>query len=152
MPNTSPMQSIRAGTQPNGSFDRKLAVICSHDNRQGALPSLMIANAALGQGSECHIFFTVLGVNLVTRQGIRDVTHETSRPRVGLTESIASTSDLEFLRQLELFAAAGGHIWACQLSVETINLGVEQLDDLVEGVISAAEFIKATDHARYVFV
>jgi len=38
--------------------DRKLAIICSKGNLDMAYPALVLANAALGEGIETHLFFT----------------------------------------------------------------------------------------------
>jgi peroxiredoxin family protein len=37
---------------------RKLAIICSKGNLDMAYPGLVLANAALGEGVETHLFFT----------------------------------------------------------------------------------------------
>lgn len=38
--------------------DRKLAIICSKGTLDMAYPGLILANAALGEGVETHLFFT----------------------------------------------------------------------------------------------
>lgn len=45
--------------------DRKLAIICSKGNLDMALPGLVLANAALGEGIETHLFFTFWGLDMV---------------------------------------------------------------------------------------
>ncbi|MGZ4608954.1 MAG: DsrE/DsrF/DrsH-like family protein, partial [Actinomycetes bacterium] len=40
---------------------RKLAIICSKGTLDMAYPGLILANAALGEGVECHMFFTFWG-------------------------------------------------------------------------------------------
>jgi hypothetical protein len=40
---------------------RKLAIICSKGNLDMAYPGLVLANAALGEGVETHLFFTFWG-------------------------------------------------------------------------------------------
>ena len=41
--------------------DRQLAIICSKENLDMAYPGLVLANAALGEGVETHLFFTFWG-------------------------------------------------------------------------------------------
>ena len=38
--------------------DRKFVLICSKGNLDMAYPGLVLANAALGEGIETHLFFT----------------------------------------------------------------------------------------------
>ena len=45
--------------------DRKLAIICSKGTLDMAYPGLILANAALGEGIETHLFFTFWGMTLL---------------------------------------------------------------------------------------
>ena len=63
-----------SGAAPSGSagtgaaaYDgpRKMAFICSKGNLDMAYPALIMANAALGEGVEVHIFFTFWGLDIV---------------------------------------------------------------------------------------
>ena len=51
-------------TTPTG---RKLAIICSKGNLDMAYPGLILANAALGEGVETHLFFTFWGFDMITK-------------------------------------------------------------------------------------
>lgn len=44
---------------------RKMALICSKGNLDMAYPGLILANAALGEGIEVHLFFTFWGLDIV---------------------------------------------------------------------------------------
>src|SRR6266508_3413057 len=44
---------------------RKLAIICSKGNLDMAYPGLILANAALGEGVETHLFFTFWGFDMI---------------------------------------------------------------------------------------
>ena len=46
---------------------RKLAIICSKGNLDMAYPGLVLANAALGEGVETHLFFTFWGFDMITK-------------------------------------------------------------------------------------
>src|SRR4029079_16941351 len=48
--------------------DRKLAIICSKGNLDMAYPGLILANAALGEGIETHLFFTFWGFGMINRK------------------------------------------------------------------------------------
>jgi peroxiredoxin family protein len=43
------------------SGSRKIAIICSKGSLDMAYPGLVLANAALGEGIETHLFFTFWG-------------------------------------------------------------------------------------------
>ncbi|HZW42758.1 MAG TPA: DsrE/DsrF/DrsH-like family protein, partial [Dermatophilaceae bacterium] len=46
---------------------RKLAVICSKGSLDMAYPGLILANAALGEGVETHLFFTFWGFDMINK-------------------------------------------------------------------------------------
>jgi peroxiredoxin family protein len=52
---------------------RKLAIICSKGNLDMAYPGLILANAALGEGVETHLFFTFWGFDMITRSRMHDL-------------------------------------------------------------------------------
>ena len=53
--------------------DRKIAFICSKGNLDMAYPALILANAALGEGVECHIFFTFWGFDMIMKSRMNDL-------------------------------------------------------------------------------
>ena len=52
---------------------RKLAIICSKGNLDMAYPGLILANAALGEGVETHLFFTFWGFDMITKKTMDDL-------------------------------------------------------------------------------
>ena len=52
---------------------RKMAFICSKGNLDMAYPALILANAALGEGVECHIFFTFWGFDMIIKSRMNDL-------------------------------------------------------------------------------
>src|SRR3954447_17266590 len=55
------------------SEGRKLAIICSKGNLDMAYPALILANAALGEGVETHLFFTFWGFELINKNTMGDL-------------------------------------------------------------------------------
>src|SRR5687767_15730295 len=60
------------------SFDeeetgRKLAIICSKGSLDMAYPGLILANAALGEGVETHLFFTFWGFKIINKKTMSDL-------------------------------------------------------------------------------
>ena len=55
------------------SEGRKLAIICSKGNLDMAYPGLILANAAVGEGVETHMFFTFWGFDIITKATMGDL-------------------------------------------------------------------------------
>jgi len=150
---------------------RKIAFICSKGNLDMAYPGLILANAALGEGAEVHLFFTFWGFDMISKKTMGDLkftmlgntaTHmpqglggfpgmtalATSKMRKSLAE--LQVPDVpEFLDQI---VASGGHLWACRLSADMNKLTEADLYDDVEAIISAADFIELTEGAQVIFI
>ena len=52
---------------------RKLAIICSKGNLDMAYPGLILANAAIGEGVEVHLFFTFWGFDMIIKSRMNDL-------------------------------------------------------------------------------
>ena len=57
----------------DAATDRKLAIICSKGNLDMAYPGLILANAALGEGVETHLFFTFWGFDMINKKTMGDL-------------------------------------------------------------------------------
>jgi peroxiredoxin family protein len=150
---------------------RKLAIICSKGNLDMAYPSLVLANAALGEGVETHLFFTFWGFDMITKsrmadlkftplgntathlpQGLGGVPGMTALATRQMRKQIAEVGVPDVPEFLEQIVASGGHLWACRMSADMMHLSEEDLYDEVEGVISAADFIDKTEGAQLLFI
>ncbi|GAA3455196.1 DsrE/DsrF/DrsH-like family protein [Dactylosporangium matsuzakiense] len=150
---------------------RKLAIICSKGDLDMAYPGLILANAALGEGVETHLFFTFWGLDIITRLRMAHLRFTplgntaTHMPQVlggvpGVTamatrmmrRQIADVGVPDVPELLDLIAAAGGHLWACRMSVDMMRLTADDLHESVEGIINAGGFIEQTDGAQLLFV
>ena len=151
--------------------DRKLAIICSKGNLDMAYPGLILANAALGEGVETHMFFTFWGFDMITKSRMRDLkftmlgntaTHMpqglggipgmTAMATSKMKKQIADLGVPEVPEFLEQIVASGGHLWACRMSADMMHLDESDLYDAVEGIISAADFIEKTEGAQLLFI
>jgi peroxiredoxin family protein len=166
-----------AAPAPVPSFDdpasegRKLAIICSKGNLDMAYPGLILANAALGEGVETHLFFTFWGFDMISKETMGDLkftmlgntaTHMpqglgglpgmTAMATAKLKKSIADLDVPEVPEFLEQIVASGGHLWACRLSADMNHLTEDDLYDEVEGIISAGDFIEKTNGAQLLFI
>jgi peroxiredoxin family protein len=130
-----------------------------------------LANAALGEGVETHMFFTFWGFELINKktmddlkftvlgnpathmpQGLGGLPWMTSMATSRLKKSIAELGVPEVPEFLEQIVDSGGHLWACRMSADMNHLGLEDLYDGVEDIISAADFIEKTEGAQVIFI
>jgi len=150
---------------------RKLAIICSKGTLDMAYPGLILANAALGEGVETHLFFTFWGFDMITKsrmgdlkftmlgntathlpQGIGGLPGMTAMATHQMKKQIAEVGVPEVPEFLEQIVASGGHLWACRMSADMMHLSEDDLYDGVEDIINAADFIEKTDGAQLLFI
>jgi peroxiredoxin family protein len=153
------------------AVDRKLAVICSKGSLDTAYPGLILANAALGEGVETHVFFTFGGFDMINKETMGDLqltpssnsaTHQpedvdgppitTAMATARLKDSIAAVGAPDVPEFLEQIVASGGHLWACRMSADMNHLTKDDLFDDVEAIISASDFIEKTEGAQFIFI
>jgi peroxiredoxin family protein len=156
---------------------RKIAIICSKGNLDMAYPGLIIANSALGEGVETHLFFTFWGFDMIVKSRMHNLQFspmgntamhpvgdarmpQALTPLPGVTamathmlkKQIADLGVPEVPDFLDQIVAAGGHLWACRMSADMMKLTEVDLRDDVEGIISAADFIELTNGAQLLFI
>jgi len=153
------------------SGDRKLAIICSKGNLDMAYPGLILANAALGEGVETHLFFTFWGFEMINKKTMGDLkftpaantaTHVPGAiaPLPGMVtmathmmkKQIADLDVPEVPEFLEQIHESGGHLWACRMSADMMKLHEDDLYEGVEAIISASDFIEMTAGAQLLFI
>ena len=165
----------RTSIVPNFDDDtqsgRTIAIICSKGNLDMAYPGLVLANAALGEGVETHLFFTFWGFDMITKsrmgdlkftmlgntathmpQGLGGIPGMTHLATSQLKKSIAELDIPEVPEFLDQIVASGGHLWACRMSADMQHLTESDLREDVEGIISASDFIEKTEGAQLLFI
>ncbi|HEY7821897.1 MAG TPA: DsrE/DsrF/DrsH-like family protein [Acidimicrobiia bacterium] len=150
---------------------RKLAVICSKGSLDMAYPGLVLANAALGEGIETHLFFTFWGFDMINKEtmghlkftpvgnpathmptmlmGLPGMTAFATHMMKNQIEGVDVPEVPEFL---EMITDAGGHLWACRMSADMMHIEEDALYERVEGIISAADFIELSEGAQTIFI
>ena len=150
---------------------RKLVIICSKGSLDMAYPALVLANAALGEGIETHLFFTFWGFDMITKktmgdlkftmlgntathmpQGLGGLPGMTAMATSKMKKTIADLDVPEVPDFLDQIVASGGHLWGCKLSADMNKLTDADLYDDVEGVITATDFIEMTEGAQIIFI
>ena len=178
MTTTETRPAIVPDFDEEASSSRKLAIICSKGNLDMAYPGLVLANAALGEGVDTHMFFTFWGFDMITKsrmdhlqfspagntamhlpvgdahlpQALAPLPGMTSMATRKLKKSIAELGVPEVPEFLDQIVAAGGHLWACRMSADMNHLVEADLRDDVEGIISASDFIEKTEGAQLLFI
>ncbi len=164
---------------PGQATRRNLAIICSKGKLDMAYPGQILGNAALGEGIETHLFFTFWGLDMVTRGRMESLKfnplgntamHFVQAPKMpipalagaipGMTgmatkmmrKQIADLEVPTVPELLEQIVEMGGHLWACRMSFDMMNLNEADLFDGVEAVISATDFMELSEGAQIIFV
>ncbi len=151
--------------------ERKIAFVASKGTLDMAYPALVMANAALGEGIETHIFFTFWGLDIINKKTMDDLkftpignpaTHmpQAVTPLPGMTamathqmkKMIAEQDVPEIPEFLDLIVESGGHLWACKMTVDMMGLEEKDMYDGVEGVLSATDFVDLTEGAQILFI
>jgi peroxiredoxin family protein len=157
---------------------RKLAIICSKGNLDMAYPGLILANAALGEGVETHLFFTFWGFDMIMKTHMHDLKFspvgntamhmpmgdvrvpQALAPFPGMQpmatkmikKQIADLGVPDVPEFLEQIVASGGHLWACRMSADMNKVTDDDLYDGVEAIINASDFIEKTEGAQLLFI
>lgn len=150
---------------------RKLCIICSKGSLDMAYPGLVLANAALSEGVEVHMFFTFWGFDIINKETIgalkfsplgNPATHMppslmglpgmTSFATHMMKKQIEGLDIPEVPEFLDLITASGGNLWACRMSADMMHLDEDDLHDDVKGIISAADFIELSAGAQTIFI
>jgi peroxiredoxin family protein len=157
---------------------RKLAIIISKGSLDMAYPGLVLANAALGEGIETHLFFTFWGLDMILKSRMNDlqftpVGNTAMHMPVGdsripkfltafpgmqgmstkmMKKQIADLGVPEVPDFLDQIVAAGGHLWACRMSVDMMKVSEDDMYDDVEAVINATDFMEISAGGQLLFI
>jgi len=158
--------------------DRKIAFICSKGNLDMAYPALIMANGALGEGIETHLFFTFWGMDMINKdtnenlqfsmlgntamhmpgqawhipQGLGGLPGMTAFATHMLKKQIKDMDVPEVPEFLTMLHDMGAKFWACKMSVDMMGLEKGDMIDEVEDIINVTEFMELSEGAQIIFV
>jgi peroxiredoxin family protein len=158
--------------------DRKLCIICSKGTLDMAYPGLILANGALENGIEVHLFFTFWGLDMINKKTMKKLTitntgntslrfpgSSLSMPQfMGIVPGMTAFSSWMMRRQIDGIevpplpemmqhvADAGGHLWACKMSADMMKLEMDDLFDEVEAIINVDDFMQLSEDAQVLFI
>jgi peroxiredoxin family protein len=157
---------------------RKICFVCSKGNLDMAYPALIMANGALGEGIETHIFFTFWGMDMINKKtqehlkftflgntAMHPGKGSTSMPQLlggfpGMTamatkmlkDKIADLDLPEVPEFMKILHDMGAKFWACKLSVDMMDLSRDDMIDEVEDVINVTAFMELSEGAQVIFI
>jgi peroxiredoxin family protein len=153
------------------SGERKLCIICSKGSLDMAYPGLVLANAALGEGIETHLFFTFWGFDMINKKTMEHLKFTpVGNPATHMPPSLMGLPGMtafathmmkkqiegidipEVPEFMQMISDAGGHLWACRMSADMMHLSEADLYENVEGIISATDFIELSAGAQIIFI
>ena len=159
--------------------DRKICFICSKGNLDMAYPALIMANGAVGEGIETHIFFTFWGMDMINKktmhdlkftlmgntamhppghfgmsmpQGLGGLPGMTRMATKMLKKQIADQGVPEVPEFLDLLVESGAKLWACKMSVDMMGLTKDDMHDGVVDIINVTGFLELAEGAQVIFV
>ncbi len=158
--------------------DRKLTIICSKGTLDMAYPGFILANGALENGIETHLFFTFWGLDIVRTKTMNKLTvtpvgntamrmgstslsmPQALGPIPGLSKMATwmmkrtiKNLDIPTIPELvEHVSDAGAHLWACKMSVDMMKLTADDFHPAVEDIINVDTFMALSEDSQVLFV
>lgn len=151
--------------------NRKLCIICSKGTLDMAYPGLVLANAALMEGIDVTLFFTFWGLDMITKNKLDHLkVSPIGNPSMGIPNAIGGLPGMTNLATtmmkreiaklhfpeigefLEMVSDAGAELYACKMSMDMMHLTKEDLDDHVNEVVGAMEFMEMSAGAQIIFI
>jgi peroxiredoxin family protein len=150
--------------------DRKLCIVVSKGTLDGAYPSLIMANAAVTEGIDTHLFFTFWGMDVITKKKMGNLSvtpvgntsmpiPQALAPLPGMAtmatkmmkKQIADLDVPDVPEFMEMLHDMGVTMWACRMSVDMMDLDKDDFFEGVEDIISAGEFMEINEGAQLLF-
>jgi peroxiredoxin family protein len=164
------------------SENRHIAFICSKGSLDMAYPALIMGWAAIGNGVDVTLFFTFWGLDMINKHrvdhleiapvanpsmktGMMGFPINMGIPQLmgvlpgmtavasGLMKQKMKELDVPPVKEmLEMLHDAGAKIYACKMTVDMMKLQKEDFLELVDGIVTASEFIDMTENAQIIFI
>jgi peroxiredoxin family protein len=164
------------------SENRHIAFICSKGSLDMAYPALIMGWAAIGNGVDVTLFFTFWGLDMINKHrvdhleiapvanpsmktGMMGFPINMGIPQLmgvlpgmtavasGLMKQKMKELDVPPVKEmLEMLHDAGAKIYACKMTVDMMKLQKEDFLEIVDGIVTASEFIDMTENAQIIFI
>lgn len=126
-------------------MSKKVAIIASNGDIFNAYKVFNIANAAAATDMEVTVFFTFEGLNLIHKQGVKNVVMSQGMEQLEEGFKNANVPSVEELASMA--QEMGVTFIACQMTMDVMGIRKEDLfDDIqVGGAVTFLEFAKNAD-------
>ena len=158
---------------------RKICFICSKGNLDMAYPALIMANGALGEGIETHIFFTFWGMDMINKDTMHDLKftllgntamHPPGHFKMSMPQGLGGLPGMtrmatrmlkkqigeqgvpEVPEFLDLLHESGATLWACKMSVDMMELTMDDMHEGVSDIINVTSFMELSEDAQVIFI
>ena len=150
--------------------DRKLCMVVSRGTLDGAYPALIMANAAAAEGIDTHLFFTFWGMDVITKskmdklavtpvgntsmpipQALAPLPGMATMATKMMKKQIADLDVPDVPEFMEMLRDMGVKMWACRMSVDMMDLTMDDFFDGVEDIISAGDFMELNEGGQVMF-
>ena len=162
--------------------NRKIAFICSKGNLDMAYPALIMGWAALGNGIDVTIFFTFWGLDMINKHRvdhleIAPVANTSMKmSMMGVPGNLGIPNLMGVLpgmtafstklmndkmkvlgvpcvrEYIQMLSDAGAHLYACKMTVDMMNLKMDDFVEGVESIVTASDFMDMTEGAQIIFI
>ena len=179
MTTPSVLDKIKGKKTDEKKAARKLCLVASKGSLDMAYPPMILANSARMSGIEVDIFFTFWGLDIINKKKMGKINISTvGNPAFSMApyapwfkiptwmgiipgmskvatwmmnHEIAKLDFPPIPEFMEMLVDAGCKVYGCQMSMDMMNLTV---DDLIDGaeVLGAMEFMELSKDAQVLFV
>ena len=154
----------------NTSEIKKVMLICAKGGLDDIYPALIMANGAVMEGKEAHIFFTFFGLDAITEKKMDKIRIAAiGNPSLPIPSFLGILPGLSWLLTkamlwkmdkldippirefLEMITDGGGKIYACKAAADMFGIKKEDLWDRVEDIITVGDFYELSAGSTVVF-
>jgi len=170
MPQAEPKVSNRPEEETAREAIDKILIIVSKANIDSVYAALILANGARSEGIETDLFFTLLGIDALTKKRMNHLSAAiTGNPGLDLPESVTTVPGVEGFatiltlnemarlglpsvsEYLDIITSSGGYIYACNSAMEKLRLTRDDLWDGVKDVLAMDAYYRhATDRSQII--
>jgi len=151
--------------------DRKVSIILSKGSLDWATAAMVIANAAVSEGTELHIFFTFYGMDAVLKKKMDHLkVTPLANPSMGMPNAVAALPGVTAMATammkkmmkkqnvpehrdfIQMIADAGGHLHVCRMTFDMFGFKEDDLYEEVEDVLNATDFLELAAGGQIIFI
>ena len=149
---------------------KKVSIIISKGGLEGVYPGLIMANGARMEGIEANLFFTIFGMDAITKKRMGRIKVATvGNPGMHMPSilgilpgfsAMATSMMKKTLDKLdippvpefvEMIADAGGKLYACKATVDMFKLKKEDFCEQVDSIINVGKFYEIAAGGEIIF-